>query len=229
MEEELLGHRHQPLLVPILYESDEEMLQSRTVREIQIASNFAVLKSSARNDSFPSTSKRLKTAATTTIEKSAQQQQQYELAVETAILVQKEIEQWENSIRELEHMLNHQDEPQPLPQHYRFQSTQGAVHVAADALPIADDTNTAVQQYHHHHHNVPSILPNRSVSVSSTESKVVLMDKDGDVGVVVAEEEEDVPHATIPVTTTWEEVASSTSSSPSLPAVEIVTVSFSST
>ena len=226
MEEELLGHRHQPLLVPILYESDEEMLQSRTVREIQIASNFAVLKSSARNDSFPSTSKRLKTAATTTIEKSAQQQQQYELAVETAILVQKEIEQWENSIRELEHMLNHQDEPQPLPQHYRFQSTQGAVHVAADALPIADDTITAVQQQYHHH-NVPFILPNRSVSVSSTESKVVLMDKDGDVGVVA--EEEDVPYATIPVTTTWEEVASSTSSSPSLPAVEIVTVSFSST
>ena len=226
MEEELLGHRHQPLLVPILYESDEEMLQSRTVREIQIASNFAVLKSSARNDSFPSTSKRLKTAATTTIEKSAQQQQQYELAVETAILVQKEIEQWENSIRELEHMLNHQDEPPQLPQHYRFQSTQGAVHVAADALPIADDTITAVQQYHHHH-NAPSILPNRSVSVSSTESKVVLVDKDDDVGVV--EEEEDVPHATIPVTTTWEEFASSTSSSPSLPAVEIVTVSFSST
>ena len=114
--EELLGHRQQPLLVPVVYESEEEMVQARTVREIQIASNFAVLKSSvgsARNDAtaMPS-AKRMKTTS------NQKSQQQYDLAVETAILVQKEIEQWENSIRELEIMLSNQ---------HRFQSSTDLV------------------------------------------------------------------------------------------------------
>ena len=109
MEEEWSGHRRKPLLVPILYESDEEMLQARTVREIQIASNFAVLKSARNDDAALPSSKRMKA---TSNEKS---QQHYDLAVETAILVQKEIEHWENSIRELEILLSNQEQQQPQP------------------------------------------------------------------------------------------------------------------
>jgi hypothetical protein len=203
MEEELLGHRQTPLLVPILYESDEEMLQARTVREIQIASNFAVLKSSAstrKNDAAMPSAKRMKAA---TNDKS---QQQYDLAVETAILVHKEIEQWENSIRELEIMLSTQEQQQH--QQHRFQSTSDLVHVADSSVAHESIDTVALKN------NAP-IIPNRSVSVSSTESRVAVIDEE-DVAVV----DEDDLHAPV----VWEGI----SSSASLPALEIITASLSS-
>lgn len=200
MEEELLGHRQNPLLVPILYESDEEMLQARTVREIQIASNFAVLKSSTqKNDAAMPSAKRMKAA---TNEKS---QQQYDLAVETAILVHKEIEQWENSIRELEIMLSTQEQQQ-----HRFQSTTDLVHVADSSVSHETIDTVALKN------NAP-VIPNRSVSVSSTESRVAVIDEE-DVVVV----DEDGVQVQAPVV--WEGISSSTS----LPALEIITASLSS-
>lgn len=200
MEEELLGHRQNPLLVPILYESDEEMLQARTVREIQIASNFAVLKSSTqKNDAAMPSAKRMKAA---TNEKS---QQQYDLAVETAILVHKEIEQWENSIRELEIMLSTQEQQQ-----HRFQSTSDLVHVADSSVSHETIDTVALKN------NAP-VIPNRSVSVSSTESRVAVIDEE-DVVVV----DEDGVQVQAPVV--WEGISSSTS----LPALEIITASLSS-
>lgn len=198
MEEELLGHRQNPLLVPILYESDEEMLQARTVREIQIASNFAVLKSSTqKNDAAMPSAKRMKAA---TNEKS---QQQYDLAVETAILVHKEIEQWENSIRELEIMLSTQEQQQ-----HRFQSTSDLVHVADSSVSHETIDTVALKN------NAP-VIPNRSVSVSSTESRVAVIDEED---VVVVDEDN------IQAPVVWEGISSSTS----LPALEIITASLSS-
>ena len=194
--EELLGHHQQPLLVPIVYESEEEMVQARTVREIQIASNFAVLKSSAsaRNDaaSMPS-AKRMKTMS------NQKSQQQYDLAVETAILVQKEIEQWENSIRELEIMFSNQ---------HRFQSSTSLVDVTDSS--VAHDTNDTVASK-----NNALVIPNRSVSVSSTESRVaVIADDEGFVA-----DDHDIQ---VPV------VSEEGASSMSLPAIEIITASLSS-
>jgi hypothetical protein len=119
MEKDLSGNRRRPTLIPNQLEiddDDETMLQSRTVREIQIASNFAVLKSAASSskrmeDCISPSSKRVKTNEFDVVHEGSNQQQ-YKLAIETAILVQKEIEQWENSIRELEAMLSNQPQQQ---------------------------------------------------------------------------------------------------------------------
>lgn len=133
MEEELPGLRHKPLLVPILFESDEEMLHARTVREIQIASNFAVLKSSAptwNNDIAMPSAKRFKTATT------EKEQQRYDLAIETAVLVQKEIEQWENSIRELELMLSSQEEHQQRTNPLSYVADSFHAHESIDSSSV---------------------------------------------------------------------------------------------
>ena len=181
MEEELSGHRHKPLLVPILYESDEEMLHSRTVREIQIASNFAVLKSSisTRNDetTMPA-AKRIKSAT------SEKEQQQYDLAIKTALLVQKEIEQWENSIRELEIILSRPDQPQHRCQHSTHRP-------AVDALDAHETSPTIARK-----DNDAPVDPHRSISVSSTETRVAVIDED-DVCVV----------AHVPGPAVWEKAA----------------------
>ena len=204
-KEDLSGHhRHEkPLLVPIrLYESsdderEEEMLYARsTVREIQIASNFAVLKSSmsprnndtTTNDTcstMPS-AKRIKTQSSvvpveTNDEK--EQQQQYHLAVETAMLVQKEIEQWENSIRELEIILNsHSSEPSPAPPHHYHQC-----HETADTIAVKNDTSTTTTTTSNHHNNDDDtpMIPQRSISVSSTETRVAAVIDEDDVMTVV--------------------------------------------
>jgi hypothetical protein len=185
-KKELLGQRHKPLLVPILYESDEEMLHPRTVREIQIASNFAVLKSSIaprKDDTWTTampSAKRIKSASN----EKEKEQQQYHLAIETALLVQKEIEQWENSIRELEFILSQSEPPPP---HRRSQSTHRSVvpdvpnaDETIDTVMVKDDTATN----HNHNNDDAAMIPHRSISVSSTETRVAVIDED-DVTVVV--------------------------------------------
>lgn len=170
MEEELSGLRHKPLLVPILLESDEEMLHARSVREIQIASNFAVLKSSAstrNNDIEMPSAKRLKTVTT------EKEQQRYDLAIETAVLVQKEIEQWENSIRELEIMLSSQEQQQQLSNRLSYVADSSNAHESTDSAAVVK--------------SMASIASNRSYSESETRMAVIEKDNVVDDAPVVWE------------------------------------------
>lgn len=213
-KEELSGQRYKPLLVPILYETDEEMIHARTVREIQIASNFAVLKSSRKDDmTIPSSAKRMKLAT------NDKEQQQYNLAIETAVLVQKEIEQWENSIRELEIILS-RSESQILPtapphhhhHHHRCPSTHRSVvpdtsdahGTTIDTITVKDDTTTTTTTHHHRHNSNDDapIIPHRSISVSSTETRVAVIDEDDMTSMVVP-----VDTSTPPENVVWETTA----------------------
>jgi hypothetical protein len=171
---EELPSDHQPILFPSLYENDEEMLQSRTVREIQIASNFAVLKSSSKNRSSedddndttnPTSSKRCKKE----VRNNEIDPKQYQLAIETAILVQKEIEQWEKSISELEQMLYRQEGKQsqsssPL--------TDSSTTTAME--DTFNDKNEVIGTVVEKKMNVPIAIP-RMISASN-ETRVVLID-----------------------------------------------------
>jgi hypothetical protein len=184
------NNNHFPKLFPILYENDEEMLQSRTVREIQIASNFAVLKSSSKSRRSSRSSNDDDTADTTTTSISNSKRykkditnnttmvdpKEYQLAIETAILVQKEIEQWEKSIAELEQLL-HQQEGQQQSSSTSSSSSSSPTLDSSSTIVVEEqgsDRDKVIGNVVEKEMNIPIVIPH--LASPSNEARAVVID-----------------------------------------------------
>jgi hypothetical protein len=120
------------LLPPVLNNDDEEIVMPPSEGEQQIAANFAVLTENKKRNI-----------------------KDEKLALETATLVEQEVQRWQNSIHELEALLEEADERSRNPAHQR-----GAPHPIPALVALDDHDSRRIETTHVEHQDQASVHEN---------------------------------------------------------------------